>query len=624
MAEEANRLKSRFLSIVSHELRTPLNLISGLSRILLDEYAAGEQKQSGAETSFQEDLRRIFISSQHLDGLIRDVLDLASSDIGQLKLVCESLDLYEVLQAASVIGEQLARDKGLKWRAEIARDLPRVWGDRTRLRQVTLNLINNALKFTARGEIRLTALVKNEHVEVSVSDTGLGIPLHEQGVIFDEFRQSERTATRGYGGLGLGLAICKKLVEMHGGEIGVCSSGKEGEGSNFYFSLPVVDTQQTVEGALPSLTDQRILLLVKDRPGGEALMEDLLRRGHNVQCCVMETENDWLAVILRAAPDVVVLDLSLTSQRGWDILKVMKENPATKNIPVLFFSLNGGTGPGSLLEIDYLTKPLTTNAISEVLANHGLLNPEPGQGPKTILVVDDDPAMLHLYARILSEALPGHSLLQAGNGLEALQILRQESPALVLLDLMMPEMDGFCVLEEMRKLETTRNIPVVVVTGQALTREDLDRLNTGVVSVLGKGIFREEEILQHISKALERKRKPGSESQHIARKAMAYIHSNYADSISRSEVAAYVGLSERHLARCFQQEVGMSPITYLNRFRVRQAKALLDAGEKGITEIAVEVGFASSSYFTRVFRDEVGVSPRTYLRGQCKEPGNVR
>jgi AraC-like DNA-binding protein len=161
---------------------------------------------------------------------------------------------------------------------------------------------------------------------------------------------------------------------------------------------------------------------------------------------------------------------------------------------------------------------------------------------------------------------------------------------------------------------------VVVITGQSLTKEDMSRLNSGVASVLGKGMYSIKETFQHLADALAHKRKPGSESQHIALKAMAYIHANYTEPISRREVAAHVGLSERHFTRCFHHEVGLTPVTYLNRYRVKKAKALLDQGAKGITEIAVEVGFSSSSYFTRVFRDEVGVSPRDYVRNRCTEP----
>ena len=620
LAEEANRLKSRFLSVVSHELRTPLNLITGLSKILLDEYEVPDERpQAGSHDSLKNDLHRIFISAQHLDGLIRDVLDLASSDMGQLKLVCEPFDMTTILEAVSVIGEQLACDKGLSWRVEIAKALPRVWGDRTRLRQVILNLVNNAVKFTTHGEVSLTARVEEGQVMVSVKDTGLGIPLHEQSVIFDEFRQSERTTARGYGGLGLGLAICRKLVELHGGEIGVCSSGNEGEGSKFFFSLPVIETQpDLLEKSAPASDAQSVLLLVKDATGGALLQDDLIGRGYEVELCVTEEESDWLASLLLLAPDIVVLDLGLTSERGWEILKIMKENPATKDIPVLFYSLSGDTDYGSLLEIDYLTKPVGTTALTQMLASKGFFNLEGEQTDRrAILIVDDEPGMLELHARIVKTQLSGYRVLLARDGRQAMQIIHREPLALVLLDLMMPVLDGFAVLEEMRKIESTRNIPVVVITGQSLTKEDLSRLNSGVASVLGKGMFSVAETLQHLADALAHKRKPGSESQHMALKAMAYIHAFYTEPISRRDVAAHVGLSERHLTRCFHQEVGLTPITYLNRYRVKQAKVLLDAGEKGITEIAVDVGFSSSSYFTRVFRDEAGVSPREYMRNRA-------
>ena len=619
LAEEANRLKSRFLSVVSHELRTPLNLITGLSKILLDEYEVrNERPQASSHDGLKKDLQRIFISAQHLDGLIRDVLDLASSDMGQLKLVCEPFDMTKLLEAVSEIGEQLASDKGLSWRVEIAKTLPRVWGDRTRLRQVILNLVNNAVKFTTHGEISLTAHVHQGRVIVSVNDTGLGIPSHEQSVIFDEFRQSERTTERGYGGLGLGLAICRRLVELHGGEIGVYSSGNEGEGSQFFFSLPVIDVQADIlEKSTPSSHAQWVLLLVKDAEGGGLLQNHLIKRGYGVELSVIEEESDWLASLLLAAPDMVVLDLGLASERGWEILKILKENPATKDIPVLFYSLSGDTDHGSLLEIDYLTKPVGTTALTEILASKGLFSQAGDQvGRKAILIVDDEPGMLELHARIVKTQLPGYRVLLARDGRQALQVIHREPPSLVLLDLMMPVLDGFGVLEEMRKTESTRNIPVVVITGQSLTKEDMSRLNSGVASVLGKGMFSVDEMLQHLADALAHKRKAGSESQHIALKAMAFIHAFYTEPISRSDVAAHVGLSERHLTRCFHQEVGLTPITYLNRYRVKQAKVLLDTGEKGVTEIAVEVGFSSSSYFTRVFRDEVGVSPRDYLRNR--------
>lgn len=613
LAEGANRLKSRFLSMVSHELRTPLHVISGLSNMLLD-----DNERVGGNSNLREDLKRIYTSAQHLDGLIRDVLDLASSDVGKLKLVCEPLDMADVLETVASIGEQLAHEKDLSWHVEIAKNMPHIWGDRTRLRQVILNLVSNAVKFTTNGEINLTSLVENGQIKVTVSDTGLGIPQDEQSMIFDEFHQSERTTARGYGGLGLGLAICRKLVELHGGNIAVCSSGKEGEGSSFSFTLPVIEKPMNFPSKEAKLSKAlRILFLLKDSRGADLLQKDLIRRGYEAGICIIDDGTDWLASLLVFSPDAVIVDLGLTSECGWEILRTLKENSSTKDIPVLFLSISVDMNHGSLLEIDYLTKPVNSAALSELLLLKGISGPGSDlPNGNVILVVDDEPGILDLHARIVEAQLPNFRVLRARDGREALRIIHQELPVLVMLDLMMPEMDGFTVLEEMRKADITRSIPVVVITGQTLTDDDMSRLNTGVVSVLGKGLFSVDEVLQHLADALAHKRKAGSETQRIALKAMAYIHANYAEQISRSDLAAHVGLSERHLNRCFHQEVGMAPITYLNRYRVKRAKALLDAGDKGITKIAVEVGFSSSSYFTRVFREEVGVSPRAYAQSR--------
>ncbi|MGC8781608.1 MAG: ATP-binding protein, partial [Anaerolineae bacterium] len=614
LAEEANRLKSRFLSTVSHELRAPLNVISGISNMLLRESGQGAPQQLAG---LRDDLETIYISAQHLDALIRDVLDLASSDMGRLKLSCEPLDMREVIEGVSVIGRKLARDKGLAWQVEMPPELPRVWGDRTRLRQVILNLIGNAVKFTAAGQITLTAGVENGQVRIAVSDTGLGIPLHEQEAIFDEFRQSERTATRGYGGLGLGLAICKRLVELHGGRIAAYSSGEEGGGSTFYFLLPILDQEApharvTAEFSQPS----RVLLLVKDVAKGALVRAELAQRGIDAEMYPMDGEADWLACLLRVAPDAVALDLDLASEQGWEILKAIKENPITRDLPVLFYSLESPTDRGSLLEIDYLTKPVGIPALAGVLKSQGLLDRSfaGGRAP-TVLVVDDEPETLELHARMVKTQLPDARVLQARDGREALRLMRQERPALILLDLMMPEMDGFAMLEAMRQEEGLRNTPVIVITGQTLTAEDMARLNWGVASVLAKGLFTVEETLAHVASVLAHKRRPGAESQRIVRQAMAYIHTHYVEPIALRDVAAHVGLSERHLTRCFRQEVGMTLNAYLNRYRLRQARALLEAGDKSITEVALAVGFSSSSYFARIFREEMGVSPRAYLRG---------
>ena len=236
LAEEANELKGRFLSMVSHELRTPLSVVVGLSDMVVRE----ARQADSASPSIVRDLERMSASAEHLGRLIGDVLDLATSEAGQLRLVRQPLDLSEVLAATVVAGEQMAREKGLGWQATLPDEGPWVMGDRTRLRQIVLNLISNAVKFTEEGTVSLEVAGEGDSVTISVSDTGSGIVPAEQPLIFDEFYRAGRVARRGPGGLGLGLAISRQLAELHGGRLEVHSPGRHGVGSTFVCSLPAL------------------------------------------------------------------------------------------------------------------------------------------------------------------------------------------------------------------------------------------------------------------------------------------------------------------------------------------------------------------------------------------------
>jgi CheY-like chemotaxis protein len=448
---------------------------------------------------------------------------------------------------------------------------------------------------------------------VAVRDTGLGIPPKEQASIFDEFRRSERTMARGYGGLGLGLAICKRLVEMHGGAIGVRSSGEEGTGSTFYFRLPTAKppTSQVQSPAVSPLNEGRVLVLTNRAGSGQRLREHLIDRDFDVQTAFMDENPDWLSQAVISPPGAIVVDVGAAPLQGWGVLKSIKDHPKTRELPVLVCSLS--PDGGSVVEFDYLTKPIEVADLTRALDQHWLM-PDVQYDAKRILVVDDDPVTLEMYARIVQAHSPAHQVLRARNGLEALDTLQREEIDLVVLDLMMPELDGFGVLEAMRQQEATREIPVIVLTGQVLTERDIARLNRGVATVLSKGLFSLEETLTHVDTALERNRKLSGEAQRLVRQAMAYIHEHYTASISRTDLARHVSLSDDYLTACFRQEVGITPIAYLNRYRVQQAQRLLSDTDKTITEIAMEVGFSDSGYFSRVFRREVGVSPVTYRR----------
>jgi AraC-like DNA-binding protein/DNA-binding LytR/AlgR family response regulator len=560
---------------------------------------------------YQEDIERIYRSSQHLGALIGDVLDLASSDAGQLRLTNEFVDLSEALRLVADTGRQLAHDKGLAWHTDLPESGPWVWGDRTRLRQIALNLISNAVKFTAQGEVRLTLETGSDFVAVAVCDTGLGIPIEEQQSVFEEFHRSQRSEARGYGGLGLGLAICRRLVEMHGGTIGLHSSGEDGTGSTFYFTLPTVQPPaiQAQRHAMSQLNKESVLVLTSRAESGSRLHEHLNEHGFDVHAMLVDEPCDWQSRLMVSLPGAIAVDMSVTPHQGWEVVRSIKGHPRTQHLPVLLFSLSQDAG--SVLEFDYLTKPFELSALVRALDQHWLLS-KTDSDLKTILVVDDDLNTLEMHVRMVQAHSASHRVLGAGNGLEALDILQREHVDLVLLDLIMPELDGFDVLEAMREKESTRRIPVIVLTGQVLTGKDMARLNRGVATVLSKGIFSVEETLAHVDASLERTRRLSSETQRLVRQAMAYVHEHYADPISRSDLARHVALSDDYLTFCFRKELGVTPIAYLHRYRVNQAKQLLIHTSKSITEIALDVGFSDSSYFGRIFRRETGVSPQDY------------
>ncbi|MGC8781609.1 MAG: helix-turn-helix domain-containing protein [Anaerolineae bacterium] len=399
-------------------------------------------------------------------------------------------------------------------------------------------------------------------------------------------------------------------MELHGGQIGVRSSGEEEGGSTFYFTLPAL--QEAGPSPAQRRASQTVVLLTAGPGDGGRLLESLRRDGFQAAALCLDDDPNWLNALLALGPGAVLLDCGPASTRGWQVIELLRGHPLLQDVPVLFYALPEADG-GAMLALSHLTKPVEVGALKQALERYGWAAADDAGG-KTILVVDDDPNILEMQARLVAEAWPDYRVLRAANGRIALELMRSERPSLVLLDLMMPELDGMAVLAAMQEDERLRGVPVIVVTAQALTQREMDQLNRGVAAVLQKGLFTAQETVAHIEAALTRSKRFGSEAQRTTRKAMAYIHEHYAEPISREELAAHVGVSARHLTRCFHQETGVSPITYLSRYRVERAKRLLEAGDKTITEVAIATGFGSSSYFADAFRRETGMSPREYQR----------
>ena len=606
LAEDANRLKSRFLSMVSHELRTPLSLIVGLSEMVLRE----RREHSVSPRTESRDIEQINISAQHLARLIGDVLDLASSEAGQLRILHEPLDLAEVLRVTAKIGEELAREKGLTWQAQLPHRGPWVVGDRTRLRQVTLNLISNAVKFTREGEVQLAVSVTEKSVRVSVSDTGMGVTPDEQARVFDEFYRSKPAIQSGHGGLGLGLAITRQLVEQHGGSIDIRSPGDLGRGSTFSFCLPI-SLAPSLEMALPvQLTEKSnlVMVLAGHEDSADQLLSFLQERGFDVRLCRVEQQAEWFSHILASPPAAIILGERLATREGWDIIGMLKRQPTTENIPVVAYSLDAERDQGEWLELNYLHKPLHLNQLAKELERRRA----PSDALQTVLVVDDDPGILDMHSRLIVQT--GHRVITARNGREALEAIERTRPDLILLDLMMPDMDGFAVMDTLRTREAVRDIPVIVLTARALSEADLERCNRGVATILGKGLFSAEETLRHIEAALARQPTLGRATRQLIRQAMVYIHKRYAEPISRETIADTIGISADYLTDCFRQELGVTPTIYIRRYRIRQACELLRNTDYSITQIAMSVGFSDSAHFSRTFQREIGLTPRAYRR----------
>jgi len=561
--------------------------------------------------ALRRDLERVRAYAQHLSGLINDVIDLATNDAGQLRLQYAAVNLTETLQVVAESGTQLAQDKGLAWRAAFPVEPVWVWGDHTRLRQAALNLVSNAIKFTAEGEVSLALTAEDGQACLSVRDNGLGIPPEEQTRIFEAFHRSERSVSGGYPGLGLGLSICKTLVEMHGGKISVSSSGKPGEGTQFLVTLPQITPAQIQSARLEPLPAEKTILLLFESPADRQLLRERLQeQGVRLLQAPLNAPAEWQSLLAVTPLDAIVLDIQHQSSLAWRTMRTIKSLPSAQNLPVMFYSASeqGDT----LLNLDYLTKPIDPEALLRALDQNLALEAAPTQSVRTFLVVDDDINTLEMHSRIIRLHGAANRVLAAQNGREALSLLLKEKVDLVLLDLQMPEMDGFAVLQAMREAPWTHNIPVIVITGKDLTEADLARLNEGVAVVLQKGLFSPQETIVQMSAALERKRRLSADAQRLVRLAMLYMHENYAEPITRADIARHVNIAEDYLTFCFRQELGTTPIKYLQRYRIQQAKILLKSTTRSVAEIALTVGFSDSGYFTRIFHRETGIAPEIF------------
>jgi signal transduction histidine kinase/CheY-like chemotaxis protein len=491
-ALEASKAKSSFLANMSHELRTPLNAIIGYSELIEEECVDLGQEE------FIPDLKKIQAAAKHQLALINDILDLSKIEAGKMEVFVEIIDIPKMVQDVVSTIVPLIEKNGNTLKVNSADDLGMMQADLTKVRQILFNLLSNASKFTKDGTVTLDVTRKEDStgnwVTFSVTDTGIGMTQEQLGKLFKEFSQADSSTTRKYGGTGLGLAISKRFCEMMNGDITVTS--EVGRGSIFTVMLPAIVTKAEpvpVEATrpLPQLDGASTVLVIDDEATVRELMQRFLsKEGFRVE--VASSGEEGLRRAKQIQPDMITLDVMMPNMDGWAVLNALKADADLSAIPVIMLTIVSDKSMGYALgAAEYLTKPIDRDRLVEILRKY-----QCEKAICEILVVEDDDAIREMISRTLEKE--GWTVDQAQNGRVGLERIAAATPGLILLDLMMPEMDGFEFIEALRKNESWRKIPVVVVTAMDLGEKERKLLNGQVEGILRKGAYSQEDLFTEV------------------------------------------------------------------------------------------------------------------------------
>ena len=491
-AEEANSAKSQFLANMSHELRTPLNAIIGYSEMLEEEVT------DIGHTELAPDLQKIRSAGRHLLALINDILDLSKIEAGKTELYVEEFEVTTMVEDVATTIRPLVDKNGNTLRLSLGTP-GRMRADLTKVRQMLLNLLSNACKFTEQGtiglEVRRLAVPGGEQLEFLISDSGIGMTPVQMGRLFEAFAQAEASTSKKYGGTGLGLAITRRFAQMMGGDVTVAS--EPGHGSVFTVRLPVEPPAPApAPSAAPAGSGEvGTILVIDDQPEAREIVRRLLvTEGFRV----LEAANgdQGLALAREQRPDAITLDVLMPGMDGWAVLEALKAEPAVADIPVIMVTMLDDHRLGFALGAsEYLTKPIDRERLRSLMARYRR------DGAREVLVVEDDQPTRELLRRLLEG--DGWSVVEAGNGQAGLDVLQSRSPGLILLDLMMPVMDGWQFARQLRGNAAWRDIPVVVITAKDLTPDERRALNGDVQGVLQKGAFTAAELCRELRHLLD-------------------------------------------------------------------------------------------------------------------------
>ena len=501
-AEVASQTKSNFLANMSHELRTPLNAILGYTEMLQ------EEAEDPGQQDFAPDLERIHVSARHLLALINDVLDLSKIEAGKMTLYLETFNVATLVEDASTSIRPVIERNGNRLEVTVDPNCGLIRADLIKVRQTLFNLLSNAAKFTEKGVIRLVASRRREGgqewISIQVSDTGIGMTSEQMSRLFQAFAQADTSTTRKYGGTGLGLVISRRFCQLMGGDLAV--SSEVGKGTTFTAHIPseVRDPAELPRTAAPAATLNTLtsglgtILVIDDDPIARDLVTRALsREGIRVESAANGPQG--IALARQSHPALILLDVMMPGMDGWTVLAELKNDPDTADIPVILVTILEDRHMGFALgAADYVTKPVDWTRLSGVIQKYL----RAGTADE-ILVVEDHADTREMLRRKLEAA--GWKVVVAENGRVALERLAIRKPALVLLDLIMPEMDGFQFMDALRRRQDGPHPPVIVLTAKDLTENERAQLSGDVVRIMQKGAYAVDELRVEIERLMARR-----------------------------------------------------------------------------------------------------------------------